>query len=258
MSIIIPNGPELAVAIISVLSRWCAAPINPNITKDEIRSELLSTKAKAIIILADAAVNAAALRAAEEIGLTVLVITPSEDASGLFSISMIRRASPSGHSNDITPAVADTFPGFVHYDHPRTVLVLHTSGTSGRKKLVPYSLDMVINGVGCIVSSWNLKPNDVCMNMMPLFHIGGIMRNILSPILSGGSVIACSSFDPILFWDILEKGQRVSWYYAAPTMHHALLMEAANRSKPLPVSSIRFVANAAGGLLPGKPFYICT
>ncbi len=80
------------------------------------------------------------------------------------------------------------------------------------------------------------------------------MRNILAPILSGGSVIACSSFDPILFWDVLEKGQRVSWYYAAPTMHHALLMEAANRTKPLPVNNIRFVANAAGGLLPGKLF----
>eukprot|EP00804_Cyclotella_cryptica_P003579 CCRYP_002201-RB/>CCRYP_002201-RB protein AED:0.01 eAED:0.01 QI:485/1/1/1/0.85/0.62/8/1917/1082 len=249
VSIIIPNGPELAVAIVSVLSRWCAAPINPNITKEEIRSELLSTKAKAIIILAGAAVNAAALGAAEDIGLAVLVATPSKGTSGLFSTSMLRGASGSCHSKDVA-AVAKTFPGFVHYDHPRTVLVLHTSGTSGRKKLVPYSLDMVINGVGCIVSSWNLKPDDVCMNMMPLFHVGGIMRNILSPILSGGSVIACSSFDPVLFWDILQKGQKVSWYYAAPTMHHALLMEAANRPKPLPVNSIRFVANAAGGLLP--------
>eukprot|EP00956_Cyclotella_meneghiniana_P032073 scaffold86406_cov44-Cyclotella_meneghiniana.AAC.6 len=85
---------------------------------------------------------------------------------------------------------------------------------------------------------------------MPLFHVGGIIRNILSPILSGGSVIACSSFDPVLFWDLMYNGQRVSWYYAAPTMHHALLMEAANRPKPLPINSIRFIANAAGGLLP--------
>ena len=251
VSTIIPNGPEAAVALISVLTRWCAAPINPSITKDEIRSELLSTKAKAIIILADAAVNTTAIQAAEEIGLGVLVATPSKETTGLFSISAIRRIPQSYHSND-APSVATTIPGFVHYDHPRTVLVLHTSGTSGRKKLVPYSLDMVINGVGCIISSWNLKPNDVCLNLMPLFHVGGIIRNILSPILSGGSVIACSSFDPVLFWDLMYNGQRVSWYYAAPTMHHALLMEAANRPKPLPINNIRFIANAAGGLLPGK------
>ena len=250
MSIIIPNGPELAVALLSVFSRWCAAPINPSLTRDEIRSELLSTKAKALIILADAAINTAAIQAAEEIGLGVLVANPSKDTTGLFSISTIRCISQSHHSNE-APSVATTVPGFIHYEHPRTVLVLHTSGTSGRKKLVPYSLDMMINGAGCIISSWNLKPDDVCLNLMPLFHVGGIMRNILSPILSGGSVIACSSFDPVFFWDI-NSGQRVSWYYASPTMHHAILMEAANRPKPLPINNIRFIANAAGGLLPGK------
>jgi acyl-coenzyme A synthetase/AMP-(fatty) acid ligase len=33
-------------------------------------------------------------------------------------------------------------------------------------------------------------------------------------------------------------------------MHHALLQESHNWSKPLPVDNIRFIANAAGGLLP--------
>jgi acyl-CoA synthetase (AMP-forming)/AMP-acid ligase II/acetyltransferase-like isoleucine patch superfamily enzyme/acyl carrier protein len=249
VSVLIPNGPELAVAMVSVLSRWCAAPINPTNTREEIRSELLSTQAQAIIILAGAAANEAALQAAESVGLGVLVITPSDSTSGLFSISPLRpviRAADCKRG----PSVAETVAGFTRYEHPETVLLLHTSGTSGNKKLVPYSLDMVINGVGCIVSSWNLKPSDVCLNMMPLFHIGGIMRNILSPILSGGCVIACSGFDPLLFWDVLYSRQKVTWYYAAPTMHHALLMEAANRLAPLPVQDIRFTANAAGGLLP--------
>lgn len=76
------------------------------------------------------------------------------------------------------------------------------------------------------------------------------MRNILSPILSGGAVLTCSGFDPLLFWDILYSGQRVTWYYAAPTMHHALLQEGARRPAPLPVDNVRFIANAAGGLLP--------
>ena len=108
-----------------------------------------------------------------------------------------------------------------------------------------------IVGVACIISSWRLGPKDVCLNMMPLFHIGGIARNILSPILSGGSVITCSGFDPILFWDILfQQRELVTWYYAAPTMHHSILAEAKERVSPLPVNSIRFIANAAGGLLP--------
>ena len=49
---LLPNGPELAVTMLSVVSRWCAAPINPTNSWQEIKAELESTKAQAIIILA--------------------------------------------------------------------------------------------------------------------------------------------------------------------------------------------------------------
>lgn len=49
---LLPNGPELAVAMLSVVSRWCAAPINPTNSWQEIKAELESTRAQAIIILA--------------------------------------------------------------------------------------------------------------------------------------------------------------------------------------------------------------
>lgn len=54
------------------------------------------------------------------------------------------------------------------------------------------------------------------------------MRNVFSPLLSGGSVIACGGFDAVLFWDTLSS-HRVTWYYASPTMHHAILNQAADR-----------------------------
>lgn len=183
--------------------------------------------------------------------------------AGLFHMTLLHPIT--SHTPTNAPLLPPSREGFVQFKHPEIVLLLHTSGTSGNKKLVPYSLDMIIVGVGSIVASWNLKPSDVCLNMMPLFHIGGIVRNILSPILSGGSVITCSGFDPLLFWDLLYQGRdgcgdqspgsvakipRVTWYYAAPTMHHAILNEAERRPAPLPVDSVRYIANAAGGLLP--------
>lgn len=176
------------------------------------------------------------------------------NVTGLFSMSALSpvlTAPPMPSS--ASAAHLHTYPeGYRTYNHPETVLLLHTSGTSGNKKLVPYSMDMIIIGVGAIISSWNLGQDDVCLNMMPLFHIGGIVRNIFSPILSGGAVIACSGFDPLLFWDILyaSTGPKATWYYAAPTMHHAILNEAEGRPRPLPVDTIRYIANAAGGLLP--------
>jgi len=47
--------------------------------------------------------------------------------------------------------------------------------------------------------------------MMPLFHIGGIMRNLLAPILSGGSSIMCIGFDPNVFWSLAVSLQP-TWY----------------------------------------------
>ena len=84
-------------------------------------------------------------------------------------------------------------------------LVLHTSGTSGKKKIVPYTLRTIVVGSACITKSWMLTADDINLNMMPLFHIGGIARNVFSPVLSGGGVVLCTGFDPGLFWETAEK-----------------------------------------------------
>jgi acyl-CoA synthetase (AMP-forming)/AMP-acid ligase II len=101
--------------------------------------------------------------------------------------------------------------------------------------------------------------------MMPLFHIGGKVRNLLSPMLSGRGVIACSGFDAVLLWDILSStpsNESFTWYYAAPTIHHAIIQESDRQIHDISsnavmkerqrenVNTIRFVANAAGVLPP--------
>lgn len=249
IAIIIPNGPELAVALLCTISEWCAVPINPTNTWEEIRSELESTRAVAIMVMAGVSTNDAALKAANLLGLGLIVLNPSGTISGLFRLSQLVSTSKRSPTNQ---SLASNH----HNNRSHVAMLLHTSGTSGNKKLVAYTLETLIVGVACIVMSWELTPSDICLNMMPLFHIGGIVRNVLSPILSGGQLIACSGFDPIQFWDILYSGtQKFTWYYASPTCHHAILNEAENRLKEhntdkLPVESVRFIANAAGGLLP--------
>ena len=101
---------------------------------------------------------------------------------------------------------------------------------------------------------------------MPLFHVGGIVRNLFAPILSGGSVMMCSGFDATQFWTLaVERG--ITWcvviflallmvshlthrYYAAPTMHQAILSSIPEHVIPSRDTHIRLVCNAAGGLLP--------
>jgi non-ribosomal peptide synthetase component E (peptide arylation enzyme) len=38
VGVLLPNGPELALTILAVVSNWCAAPINPTNSSAEIRS----------------------------------------------------------------------------------------------------------------------------------------------------------------------------------------------------------------------------
>ena len=45
---------------------------------------------------------------------------------------------------------------------------------------------------------------NLCSNMMPLFHVGGIVRNVFAPLLAGGSLICMPSVDPVLFWDLCD------------------------------------------------------
>lgn len=107
-------------------------------------------------------------------------------------------------------------------------LILHTSGTSGQKKRVGYKIRTLVAGSGCIISSWGLGPADCALIMMPLFHVGGICRNVFSVILSGGS-FTCSSLEylsdsnsPHNFWN-LGKKVPVTWYYGGPSFHSQII-----------------------------------
>ena len=64
-----------------------------------------------------------------------------------------------------------------------------------------------------VAKSWRLRPTDVCCNMMPLFHVGGIARNVLAPALAGGGVVCLPAFDALDFWRALAA-RGVTWYVA--------------------------------------------
>jgi acyl-CoA synthetase (AMP-forming)/AMP-acid ligase II/carbonic anhydrase/acetyltransferase-like protein (isoleucine patch superfamily) len=158
-------------------------------------------------------------------------------------------------SNKSKSSKSKTLDKFGPNQHVDEVLLLFTSGTTGSKKLVPHLLGDILVAAATIAVSWKLSPDDVNCNLMPLFHVGGIVRQILSPLLSGGCVICCPSFDPSLFWTLLGQ-HRFNWYYAAPTMHQLLLThykqlkEEGEITPSLAFPKLRMIANAAGGLLP--------
>ncbi|KAJ3225206.1 hypothetical protein HDU78_010738, partial [Chytriomyces hyalinus] len=289
VGILLPEGPELGCCIVAMMAVCCVIPINYHLTDSEVVLELQTLRATAVIV-SGTKENRALLDSISVAGVAVLLLEASDATAGKFRLSSRHpppgselsssetlaaplRALESGeHSNNgrrllqkksfmsmrsqsatrSVPSVSVPAKYTTPDDH---VLILRTSGTSGNKKTVPYTLRTLVLGAKCVANSWGLGPSEVNLNMMPLYHIGGIVRNLLAPILSGGTVIITTGFDAVAFWDILQN-HSPTWYFAVPTMHMAILDEGArirdqgHKSGAGLRTSIRMIANAGGGLPP--------
>ena len=233
VGVAIPLGPHLIVSILATTMYCTCAPINPNGKEEEIRNELQTLGVKCVIVLDDES-SEHIRKAAKLLDIQLLLLKPSTTECGLFTLN-----------DPISLALKEPLQ---EYSGPKdVVLVLQTSGTTGTKKIVPILLQNLCVGTVCIASSMGLTNNDICINLMPLFHVGGIIRNIFAPLLSGGSILCMSAIDPKQFWKLI-KSKGCTWYYAAPTIHMSIIEEAKRLDDTK--SSIRVIANAAGGLLP--------
>jgi acyl-CoA synthetase (AMP-forming)/AMP-acid ligase II/acetyltransferase-like isoleucine patch superfamily enzyme len=267
LAVVLPNGPELAMAILATTTWTSCVPLNAFGASQELEADLINSAADLVIGLYD---NPAISQLADKCRLPFYGLVPDSKCAGLFTLVPPLLSVPTSPRRYLSSVEADCSAGkdpgteqFEPNQHEDEVLVLFTSGTTGSKKLVPHLLADVLVATACIAVSWKLTPCDTNCNLMPLFHVGGIIRQVFSPILSGGCVICCPSFDPAIFWQLLVgRGQPAfTWYYAAPTMHQLILqMGRAEGYIPqvkdgpakttLKQRSLRMIANAAGGLLP--------
>ncbi|KAJ7218399.1 acetyl-CoA synthetase-like protein [Mycena pura] len=234
----LPTGPENALALLALAAYHTCAPVNAGCTAAELRDDARRLGAKAVVTTSDAEARLELHALQEELGCEVVFVEPRRSGMcALFDMVLMGKKAPRRGKPSRPHGLADQS------------LILHTSGTSGKKKVVPYSLLSLLVGTWAVVESWDLQPSDVNLNMMPLFHVGGIVRNLLAPIFSGSSAIMCAGFDPMAFWT-LSRDLRATWYYAAPTIHHAILASRPEAIVPSRDLCMRMICNAAGGLLP--------
>ncbi|KAL4787173.1 hypothetical protein BJX76DRAFT_345676 [Aspergillus varians] len=228
VAVMLPNGPVLALAVLAIANRYTMIPMARTVAPEQLRADVEAVSADAILML-DADVPKVQL----DPQLPVFTVKPQPDLT--FTVT-----SSSGNP----PTPTQTAPS----NNPDDVAVLlFTSGTSGKKKLVPITAYNLFAGAVFTMDSVALDQSSRCLNMMPLHHIGGMIRSLYAPMLAGGTTICCVSFDPSLFWDVVEKWSP-TWYYATPTMHQMILAESEHRPDALRQSVIRFIINAGGGL----------
>jgi acyl-CoA synthetase (AMP-forming)/AMP-acid ligase II/thioesterase domain-containing protein/acyl carrier protein len=233
VAVVLPNGPEMAVALLGVMASAACAPLNPDYTSKEFDFFFSDIKAQAL--LTQAGMNSEALGAARLLGLPVLFLSPSpSEASGRFKLAA-GRPSPRARSA---------------YCGPQDLaLLLHTSGTTARPKLVPLTQINVCFSAATIASFLGLTRTDRYLNVMPLFHVHGMIGGLLSSILAGACVFCPPGFHSAHFIDWWDEF-RPTWFTAVPTMLQAALLKASEREEVIRQFPPRFLRSCSAALAP--------
>ena len=229
LAIVLPNGPDMASAFVGTACAVTAAPLNPAYREDEFHFYMDDLKARALLVEEGSA--SPAIAAAKRLGIPVLTATPQREA-GAFTISGDAVASPS-------------VQGFA--EGGDVALVLHTSGTTSRPKIVPLTHANLLASANNIRNTLQLTEADRCLNIMPLFHIHGLMAAVLATLTAGGSVFATPGFNALKFFGQMEEAHP-TWYTAVPTMHQAILQRADRNQDAIKANPLRFIRSSSASL----------
>ena len=219
----LPNGPEAGVVFLAASLAGAAAPLNPALRAGEAESAVRDLRAGVYIATA----GSAALDIPN--GVVLLQLEGAADSLTLRcdGRALARGPIPSPAKDDIA-------------------LVLQTSGTTARPKTVPLSHANLAASAGNIATTLALTEADRCLNVMPLFHIHGLVGALLSSLSVGASVACSRGFDGFAFAGQLERFEP-TWYTAVPTIHQ-VVAERARRSRALAAARLRFVRSSSSAL----------
>lgn len=231
VAIVLPNGPEMAACFMAVAAHACAAPLNPAYREEEFDFYISDLNAKALIV-ADG-METPAIAVARRHGAKVIPLHVTDaDPAGAFTLET---GTPDGEA---TPSRSTD-----------TALVLHTSGTTSRPKIVPLSGANICASAAHIGDTLALQPTDRCLNIMPLFHIHGLIAAVLSSLAAGASVHCAPGFNALKVFQWLQEVDP-TWYTAVPTMHQAILARSARNEEIVQALSLRLIRSSSSSLPP--------
>jgi len=231
VAVVLPNGPEAASAFLSVSAAAICAPLNPAYRADELAFYLSDLPASALIIAG--LPDSPARGVARQLQIPVIELEWSpDDAAGAFTLD--------GGRADLSDSP----------DAPRSddvALVLHTSGTTSRPKIVPLTHANLSASAKHVAATLELTPDDRCLNIMPLFHIHGLVAALLASLEAGGSVVCTPGSVAPSFFGWMEEF-RPTWYTAVPTMHASILSRVEGNGATIDSHTLRFIRSSSASL----------
>ncbi len=235
VAIVLPNGPLMASSFLVTACAASTAPLNPAYRRDEFEFYLGDLRPKLLL-----------LAKGDE--------TPARAAAGALGIAVAEIEAPEG-----APAGVFAFAGEVSAGSPvpdggpttanDEALVLHTSGTTSRPKVVPLTNANLAASARHIRDTLHLTADDVGLNIMPLFHIHGLIASLLSSMAAGAHVVCTPGFNALKIFSWFAE-VNPTWYTAVPTMHQAILGRADRNRDIIDRMRLRFVRSSSSSLPP--------
>jgi acyl-CoA synthetase (AMP-forming)/AMP-acid ligase II len=236
VAIVLDNGPEMAAAFLAIGSAATAAPLNPTYRAEEFEFYLSDLNAKLLVVAKGK--DTPAIGVAEKLGIPIArLVAHPERGAGTFSLEY----------DDATGSASRTPRSQVSPDD--IALVLHTSGTTSRPKIVPLAHKNIAASAEHIRKTLSLTAEDRGLVIMPLFHIHGLIAALSAPISAGGEVCCSPGFNALKFFSWFAE-VRPTWYTGVPTMHQAILLRAANNPDALKNHRLRFIRSSSSALPP--------
>jgi acyl-CoA synthetase (AMP-forming)/AMP-acid ligase II/acyl carrier protein len=233
VALILKNGSDMAVAFLATAAGASCVPLSPDYPENELKRYLADLDVRALIIDPGSASPARAVAAAREIPVIELLSAPE---AGTFSLNLGNVSS-----------VRQPSCGYAEADD--IALILHTSGTTSRPKIVPLSHNNICASARHVASVLQLTERDRCLNVMPLFHSHGLIAAVLASLVTGGSVVCTSGFSLSKFFAWLDE-LLPTWFTAVPTIHQAILTRTVDNQQLIDRCLIRLIRSATSALPP--------
>jgi acyl-CoA synthetase (AMP-forming)/AMP-acid ligase II len=232
VAVMLPNGPEMAVTILAVAASAACAPMNPAYGAEELDRYFADLRPRALIT--QSGIDSPARRVALSRGIRVVELSAASDGeAGRFTLTGDRGRPPSDER---------VKPGDV-------ALLLLTSGTTSRPKIVPLTHANICTSAYAHGAALALRETDRCLNVLPLFHGHGLIATVVASLAAGASVACTAGFDVNSFSAWLAACQP-TWYSAVPTIHQAILAHARRDRERAANCRLRFVRSSSAPLPP--------
>jgi fatty-acyl-CoA synthase len=254
------NCPQWVVAFYAIQRLDAVVvPVNPMNREDEFAHYIVDPQARVAVTTADlagivAAANErvpAAQRLAHVLATRFADALPAEIApeelptAALLKWLMLDPALPAGTTRWAEAVAASPTTYAPHAGPDDLALLPYTSGTTGMPK-------------GCLHTHRTLMPNviggglwshsgaeTVSLGVVPMFHITGMLYNVLAPVYTGSTVVVLPRWDRELAGRLMSR-YRVSHFTCIPTMIIDLF--GSPNYKSFDLSSLRYLSGGGAAM----------